>query len=435
MKYLSKLFAVALFIAVAGIVLTGCGAGKDQGKEGKKVTELSFWTFQELHNAFMLDAVESWNAANPDEQITLKVDVLPYDEMHNKLLIALQAGTGAPDISDIEISRFANYLRGSKPGLAPLNTVLAKDLDKFVQGRLDNYAKDGKYYGLDYHVGAAVIYYNKEIMDAAGVDIDSIVTWNDFYNAGKVVLAKTGKPMTTVESTEHWSYYPLISQQDSDFLDANDNGILDNDINVKTLEFIKKLVDEKIAITAPAGFHHSEEYWSFMNNSGAATVWMPLWYMGRFTSYMPKLKGKIVVRPLPVWKEGGKRSAGMGGTGTAVTTQSKNIDLATRFLAYAKGSKEGAIKTWTILGFDPIRWDVWGDPAMKEPNIYTEYFGTGVFDMLLSIKDEVGGINVGSKFPEAVNIVQRNVMFKVLGEGSATPREALSAANKTLNSR
>ena len=31
------------------------------------------------------------------------------------------------------------------------------------------YTKNGNIYGVDYHVGAAVIYYNKEILDAAGV--------------------------------------------------------------------------------------------------------------------------------------------------------------------------------------------------------------------------------------------------------------------------
>jgi len=55
--------------------------------------------------------------------------------------------------------------------------------------------------------------------------------------------------------------------------------------------------------------------------------------------------------------------------------------------------------------------------------------------MLVSIKDEVGGINVGSKFPEAVSIVQKNVMFKVLGERSASPKDALAEANKLLNSK
>lgn len=435
MKYLSKIIVVLLLAASTALCFAGAQADTSGKNIAGKPTTLSFWTFQELHNGFMQDAADTWNKSNPKEQIILKTDVLPYDEMHNKLLISLQAGTGAPDIVDIEISKFSNYLKGSKPGLAPLNAVLAKDLDKFIKGRLDNYAKDGKYYGLDYHVGASVMYYNKEILDAAGVNIDSIVSWDDYAAAGKKVLEKTGKPMTTVESTEHWSYYPLISQQGSDFLDKDNKGILDNAINVKTLEFIKKMVDDKVAVIAPGGFHHAEEYWSFMNNSGAASLWMPLWYMNRFTNYMPKLSGKIVVRPLPVWTKGGKRSAGMGGTGTAVTTQSKNLDLATRFLAYAKGSKEGSLKTWTILGFDPIRWDVWTDPAMKAPNVFTEYFGTGVFDMLVSIKDEVGGINVGSKFPEAVSIVQKNVMFKVLGEKSASPKDALTEANKLLNSK
>jgi arabinosaccharide transport system substrate-binding protein len=425
MKHLSKIIAVLLMFAC---VTLGFAAPK------AKTTTLTFWTFQELHSGFMKDAVESWNKANPKEQIDLKIDVLPYDDLHNKLLISLQAGTGAPDISDIEISKFANFLKGKKPALVPLNKYLKNDLDKIIIGRMDSYKKDGNYYGLDYHVGASVMYYNTELMTQAGVDIDKIVTWDDYYTAGKQVLAKTGKPMCTVESTEHWSFYPLIVQQGSDFLDKDGKGQLDNPINVKTLEYLKKLVDEGIAVTAPAGFHHSEEYWAFMNNSGAASVWMPLWYMGRFTSYMPKLSGKVAVRPLPVWTKGGKRSAGMGGTGTAVTNQSKNVDLACRFLTYAKASKEGSIKTWTILGFDPIRWDVWSDPAMKAKNQYTDYFGNGVFDMLVGIKDEIAGINVGPKFPQAVTLVQKNVMFKVLGEKSASPQQALADANKTLNS-
>lgn len=425
MKHLSKV--------LAALIMVGCAAMVFAAPKDAKKTTLSFWTFQEVHTSFMKDAVESWNKANPNEQIELKIDVLPYDDLHNKLLISLQAGTGAPDIADIEISKFANFLKGKKPGLAPLNKYVAKDLDKIIIGRMDSYKKDGNYYGLDYHVGASVMYYNTELMKAAGVDIDKIVTWDDYEAAGKQVLAKTGKPMCTVESTEHWSFYPLIVQQGSDFLDKNGNGQLDNPINVKTLEYLKKLVDEGVAVVAPGGFHHSEEYWSFMNNSGAATVWMPLWYMGRFTSYMPKLTGKIAVRPLPVWTKGGARSAGMGGTGTAVTTQSKNQDLACRFLVYAKASKEGSVKTWTILGFDPIRWDAWTDPAMKAKNQYTDYFGTGVFDMLVSIKDEIKGINVGPKFPQAVTLVQKNVMFKVLGEKSATPAQALADANKLLN--
>ncbi len=65
-------------------------------------TDLTLWTFQDLHAQYYTAMAEKWNAANPTEQINLKPEVLPYDDMHNKLLVALQSGVGAPDISDIE---------------------------------------------------------------------------------------------------------------------------------------------------------------------------------------------------------------------------------------------------------------------------------------------------------------------------------------------
>lgn len=396
-------------------------------------TTLTFWTFQELHKAFMDDAVETWNKQNPNEQIILKTEVYPYDQMHNKLLISLQSGVGAPDIADIEISKFANYLKGRNPQLVPLNRIVEPVMDRLIKARFDNYAKDGKYYGIDYHVGATVMFYNKEYMDQAGVDVDSIVTWDDYVEAGKKVVAATGKPMTTVEVTEHWTFYPMLSQYGSDIFTPDGGVILDNEDNIKVLTFIRDMIyKHKIAIPAPGGFHHAEEYWAFMNQGGAASLMMPLWFMGRFVQYMPDLKGKIIIRPLPAWKPGGARSAGMGGTGTVVTVQSKHQDLAVRFLEAAKLSREGAIKTWTILGFDPIRWDVWDDPAMREDNIYTEYFGKDVFNMLLEIKDEINPTVITDKYPLAIDLLKKNVCFKALRELSQTPEEALKEAAREL---
>ena len=49
---------------------------------------------------------------------------------------------------------------------------------------------------------------------------------------------------------------------------------------------------------------------------------------------------------MPIWEEGDVRSAGMGGTGTSMTKQSEQIDLAKQFLAYAKLTKESNIRIW-----------------------------------------------------------------------------------------
>lgn len=439
---LKKLTALLLAgVCMFTFAFAGCGTKPVQSdpakdgakKETAKPATLNFWTFQELHKGFWDDAVATWNKVHADQQITLKTDVYPYDELHNKLLIALQSGTGAPDISDIELGKFANFLKGT-PALLPLNDIIEPVKDKLIMGRFDNYAKDGKYYGVDYHVGAEVMYYNKELLDKAGVKISDIKTWDDYLAAGKKVLAATGKPMATVETTEHWSYYPLINMQGSDIFSKDGKVILDNDVNIKTLNMLKQGMTDKIFVAAPGGFHHSEEYWAWMNKGNAASIWMPLWYMGRFTQYMPDLKGKMVVAAMPTFP-GGKKSAGEGGTGTVITNQSKNQEIAKKLMSDTKLSKEGNLKLWSILGFDPIRSDVWSDPAMSAQNKYTDYFGKDVFSTLQSVVGDISGLNLNEKYPDAITLLQKNVMFKALKEQSQTPEQALKATAQELSKK
>ena len=414
-----------LLVCMIGLVFA---AGGSESAKTKGVPELDFWTFQELHLSFYQKMADLWNKENPDRQFKFNGEVLPYEDMHTKLLVSLQAGTGAPDIVDIEIAKYPNYLKGDIQ-LVPLNDVIDPDRDKFVTARLDIYSKDGKNYGLPFHVGASVIYYNMEILNAAGVDPYKIDTWDDFMAAGKQVKAKTGKPMTTLEVTEHWSFWPLVAQQGSDFVDKNGKIILDNETNVKTLQFLKDMMNSGVAVAAPGGFHHAEEYYGFMNDGGAASVWMPMWYMNRFTDYMADLDGKILIRPMPRFTKGGARSAGMGGTGTSVTKQAKDIKLAKDFLMFAKGSREGNILIWEDLGFDPPRWDVWDAPEMNTPNKFTKfYLNDDIFGMLLEIKDEIQPVNITEKVPSIIDRLKSTVMIQALQQQNKSPREALKEA-------
>lgn len=403
-------FTATLALALM-LVLSACSSDNSSGK----ATKVVFWTFNELHQQFFESMADKWNEAHPDEKIKLVATTFPYDDNHNKLQVALQSGKGAPDLVDIEISKIGNFLKG-EPQLVPLNDIVEPNKDNLVMSRLDNYAKDGQYYGIDYHVGAQVIYYNKEILDQAGVDADKIITWDDYEAAGKQVLEKTGKPMATVETTDQWSYWPLVVQHGSDLLDKDGNVTLNDQANIEVLTYLQKLVNEKVAVVAPGGFHHSEEYYGFMNGGGAASVWMPMWYMGRFTDYMADLKGKIIIKPMPVFKQGELRSSGMGGTGTVITNQSKNQELVKKFLEFAKVSKEGNIEIWKQLGFDPIRSDVWTDAAMTESNKYTDYFGKDIFTFLSSLKDEIAPTNIKEKTPAVSDVLKTKTMFQALND-------------------
>ncbi|WP_248924534.1 ABC transporter substrate-binding protein [Paenibacillus hamazuiensis] len=428
---MKKALQLSTSLALASSLLLSACTNDSASKPGNGAgTKLTFWTFNELHQKFFESMAESWNKANPNEQISLEATTFPYDDNHNKLLVALQSGTGAPDLADIEISKIGNFLKG-EPQLVALNDIVDPEKGNLVMSRLDNYAKDGKYYGIDYHVGAEVIYYNKEILDKAGVNPDNIKTWDDYVQAGKQVVEKTGKPMTTLETTDQWSYWPLVVQHGSDLLDKDGKVIMNDGVNSEVLTFLQKLVKDKIAVVAPGGFHHAEEYYGFMNKGGAASLWMPMWYMGRFTDYMPDLKNKIVIKPMPVFKQGEKRSSGMGGTGTVITKQSKNEALAKKFLAYAKISKEGNIQIWKQLGFDPIRSDVWNDPALKEDNKFTAYFGKNIFDILTGVKSEIAATNIKEKTPAVSDAVKTKVMFQVLND-LKDPKQVLDEAAKSI---
>ncbi|KAA1183269.1 ABC transporter substrate-binding protein [Paenibacillus sp. B2(2019)] len=428
MKKASLFTMVILLIVVMG--LSGCGGGNKEKtsnnqpaktNESKGSTDTAtktepkkviFWTFVDAHQKFYESMADSWNESHPDEQIALEATTIPYDDMHTKLLLALQSGVGAPDLVDIEQSKFPNFMKG-KPQLVSLNDILEPELGNIVKSRVDIYSKDGTYYGIDYHVGATVMYYNKEILDQAGVNADDIKLWSDLETAGKQVLEKTGKPMITFEGNGNWSWWPAISQQGSDQVDVEGNVTVDNPINVKTMEFFQKLVKEGVAAVAPGAGHDTEEYFGYMDSGSAASVFMPFWFMNRFTDHIPDLKGKVIIRPMPAWEEGGNRSAGMGGTATSITNQTKEEALLKKFLSYAKLSKEGNIQIWKQLGFDPIRTDVWTDPAMKEANKFTDYFGTDIFDTLISVKDEIAPVNIREKSPEVFDAVRNKAMPEI----------------------
>ena len=374
-------------------------------------TTLDFWTFQPLHVEFYTKMAEIWNEKNPDRQIVLNPTAFGYDDMHNKLLIALQSGTGAPDIADIELGKYANFLMGETQ-LVPLNRVVEPELPNIVKSRVDIYGKDGNYYGICFHVGGSVTYYNTEILAAAGVDPASIITREDYANAGKLVLEKTGVPMTTVEANDPWSFWQMLTEQGSDLLTPDGQPNVNTDAMKKGLGFYQQMIKDGTAIVAPGGGHHAEEYYGFMNGGGAASVTMPFWYLNRFTDYMPDLSGKMIVLPNPVFEAGQPRSVGLGGTGTSVTNQSKNVDLAVDFLGFAKLSEEGNLKVWELLGFDPIRKALWTSPELKKSNKFIDYYANFPFDALIEVQDEIPAIVVSEALPKTMAAVRTSIMSR-----------------------
>lgn len=170
-----------LFILTCVVVLLITGSLYAQQE-----VKLTFWTFVEAHADYIKSAVEEFNKANPDVKLVLEASTYPYEEMHDKLLMALTSGVGAPDLADIEISKFGLFLRGDIQ-LHDITDLVDEYRDKLIEARLQPYNYMGKQYGIDYHLGALVAYYNLDLFNAAGINVNDIVMWDDYVEAGKKI--------------------------------------------------------------------------------------------------------------------------------------------------------------------------------------------------------------------------------------------------------
>ena len=87
-----------------------------------------------------------------------------------------------------------------------------------------------------------------------------------------------------------------------------------------------------------------------------------------------------------------------------------------------------------MLGFDPLRWDIWDTDVMKQENKYTDYFGKDIFDVVLGMKDKFhpSNITASPQFSLANSLVASDILFRVLNEKSATPQEALASAAEEI---
>lgn len=425
---MKRKWLVMMLVLTMTTLLFGCGSKSSSSSKGESsvldagagenATELSYWTFVELHGQHFEKMLEKWNATNPDRQIKLNVTVMPYDDMHNKLSIAVQTGVGAPDIADIELGKFPDFLKGT-PQLVPLNDVIDPYRDTIVKSRIDLYSKDGQNYGIPTHVGASVAFYNTEILKEAGVDYKSIVTWEDFKQAGIKVHEKTGKYMGTADTSATWQVSQLLAQQGTDLTDDNGNPIVNSEAMVKALKLLKDLQDNEVIATIAGGQPDTEEAYGEFNSGNYATAFMPLWQMSRYTNYMADLSGKIAIAPIPVMEKGMPRSVGGGGTGTVVTKTAKDVQLAKDFLAFAKLSLDANKEIWNTLGFDPVNMDVWDmkDVTHNPENKFVKYFINNPFDVLNEIKNEIKLIKSTPASPTINNVLCTVTLNEIFEDG------------------
>ena len=229
MRLVAGVAAVATLMGTAA-----CGSSNSSSSDDNTLT-VSYWDDE-------MQPIKDFIKANPD--IKVKQIRVPGDDYNTKLNQMIVGGT-APDVM---LTQEADYVRFAKNGVTMKLDDKLKDLgiDKsdFQPAVTDITNQVDGYYGFPQGFATEIMYYNKDMFDAAGVAYPTDDwTWDDYTAAAEKLTKADGSQYGSDSPTFNGVWYSLIGAAGDKVVD---NGKLSFGNGLKkTLEFQKNLVDNK----------------------------------------------------------------------------------------------------------------------------------------------------------------------------------------------
>jgi multiple sugar transport system substrate-binding protein len=202
-------------VAVGSVILAGCSAPAENGDGSVTITYTNFIS-NDGNEENLQKIVDAFEDANPD--ITVDVTTLPYGDYGTALQTDLAAGTQS-DVFDIEYANYADFQANGV--LAPIEV---SDPSVYRQSVLESYATDGTQYALPSSFSDVVLYYNKDLFDAAGLDYPTgDWTWADEKAAAEKLTDQAAGVWGDHQPVSFHEYYKVLAQNGGSFLnDARD---------------------------------------------------------------------------------------------------------------------------------------------------------------------------------------------------------------------
>ena len=328
-KTIALIGAVAMLSSVAACGSTSAGDGGSTGSSDKKV-ELTVWSW----DSTLPRTVKGFEAKNPNIKVKVTNAGTNKDE-YNALSNAIEAGSGAPDIAQIEYYALPEYvIRGHLENLSDLGASDFKDF--YTPGTWSSVNINDGVYALPMDSGPMAWFYNKGVFDKAGVDPTQVHTWDDFYEAAKKIRAVDS--YITSDSGDAgffdsmtWLAGAKPFQTSSDGSEVTVN--LTEDKGVKTFtDFWQKLLDEGLLDTKTAGW--SEDWFKGMVDGTIASLFTGAWMPANLANSAADGAGKWRVTQMPT-ADGSTTNSENGGSSLAVLASTKKADAAYQFIEYA----------------------------------------------------------------------------------------------------
>nr|WP_315928709.1 extracellular solute-binding protein [Mesorhizobium sp. SP-1A] len=399
--------------ALMGAVFLG-GLAVPQALAETKINAL-FMAQAAYSEADVRAMTEAFTKANPD--ISVNLEFVPYEGLHDKTVLAQGSG-GGYDVVLFDVIWPAEY--ATNKVLVDVSGKITDDMKKGVlPGAWTTVQYDGKYYGMPWILDTKYLFYNKEILEKAGIK-NPPKTWDELTEQ-----AKTIKDKGLMASPIAWSwsqaeaaicdYTTLVSANKGEFLKdgkpafQTDGG----------LDALKYMVDSyKSGLTNPNSKEFLEEDVRKVFQNGDAAFALNWTYMYNMANDPKdsKVAGKVGVVPAPGVAGKSEVSAVNGSMGLGVTTASKHPDEAWKYIVFM--TSQATQDKYAKLSL-PIWASSYDDPAVTK----------GQEELIAAAKQSLAAMYprpTTPKYQELSTALQQAIQESLLGQKS--PDEALNEA-------
>ncbi len=329
------------------------------------------WSYDAMQSTSLVDDFQK-------EFPGIQLDFVKYSssDTYQNLQLAISAGTGAPDVVQLENSHLAQFV--DLNGLFDITDKVQPYIPLMNAYKWVDAVKDGKYYAMPWDSGPVVLYYRRDVLKAAGLsdapnDVSAMVaTWDKYLETCTTIKDKTGKNCFALSRANNDGrlYEIALWQQGLGYYDKDGNITVDSAQNIATLEKLGQfwnpmVVSEEQAWTDPwyAELNSPDQSVASIVEASWMGIFLKTWIAGGTA-------GQWGVTEMPAFADGQVRAANDGGSTLAISAQSQNPEAAWAFIEFMLGRENSQLRMFAYTDFLPSLETTYNDALFYEPDTF-----------------------------------------------------------------
>jgi multiple sugar transport system substrate-binding protein len=354
-----KCVAVFLLTVCVLIALTGFGAAK---------IKLTVWDWSEPRIALFKEFAQRYQALHPN--VEFEFSLTDWSVYWSKLSVAITAGS-PPDIAQFHNEQADRFVDHNLLAPFPQKLFNLAEYDRRYVMFRPAFLINGNMYYHPSGIMTPAIYYNKDLLSAAGFDRVPD-TWSDMISAAKKLTRKDADGRMQQVGFQfggsiQYLFTDLVYQNGGYLFKADNTGVdYGSTAGKSAVNLIEELVaaditDERAGIVSPGTFEAGK----------VAMKYNWTWYNGSLVHY-PSLNWGVAMLPTLTGSSYPARGRNNYECGLAVpaTVPAARQEEAFKFIKWLYDNDEFAIRINLLIGRVPGRKDLWMKQELYDDPVY-----------------------------------------------------------------